>query len=207
MRNSARGLSDGDRTYFTVTSMRETANAQDALDEGARQEITASTPTSAEKLRLLMERVALVTRAHNGGATLLFTLGRIASSSRWIDDGFRVEIAGDDVESRLEIYEERGDTGELVVPPTKFAVPIDELVAAVDADPSLTGSLRVEVIESRRLLLMTRSSGVHQRFEGSTPSQAPGQNVYTKTTVPKMAAVSPDVIVVSDGSKGPRDPR
>ena len=187
--------------------MGETAKASDVIDDAARQAITGSAPTSAEKLRMLMERVALVTRAGDGGATLLFTLGRIASSSRWIDDGFRVEITGDDVESRLEIYEERGDTGELVVPPTKFPVPVDELVAALDADPTLTGSLRVEVIASRRLLLMTRSSGVHQRYESGTPSQAPGNNVYTKTTLPKMAAVSADVIVVSDGSAGPRDPR
>lgn len=178
--------------------MGEMAKAENAVGESARPGIASS--TSPEKLRQLFERVALVTRAVDGGATLLFTLGRIASSSRWIDDGFRVEITGDDVESRLEIYEERGDRGELVVPPTKFPVPVDELVAALETDPTLTGSLRVEVIASRRLLLMTRSSGVHPRYDAqaTTPSQAPGNNVYTKTTLPKMAAVSQDAVARID---------
>src|SRR5688500_3664058 len=90
---------------------------------------------SVEMLTMLLERVAQVARPGDGGAMLLFTLGRIASSSRWRDAGLCVEITGDDVETALEIYADHGATRERVVPTTMLAVPIDEFMTAVREDP------------------------------------------------------------------------
>jgi hypothetical protein len=124
-------------------------------------EAEGAVSASPERLKLLLERVALVTRA-GSGATLLFTLGRIASSSRWLDAGYAVEITGGDLSSRLDIYADHGDGRRRVVPTTSFNVPLGELIAAIDADPSLTGSLRVDV-EPSKLTFSMRTSGVHER--------------------------------------------
>lgn len=128
---------------------------------GATSELQRSRDPNA-RLQQLLERIALVTRAADGGATLLYSLGRITSSSRWLDDEFTVEITGNDVDSTLEIWVERGNARERIVEPTKYAVPVDELIAALEADPTLVGSLRIAV-EPRKLSLAPRLSGVHVR--------------------------------------------
>jgi hypothetical protein len=140
---------------------------------------------SAGKLKALVERVVRVAQPGDGGATLLFTLGRLASSSRWVDAGLCVEISGDDVASTLEIYASHGTTRERIVSPTALAIPVDEFLAALEGDPEIVGALRAEV-GPRKLSLSARTSGMHERFEASE------QTVHTKTTVPKMTAVTVD---------------
>jgi hypothetical protein len=124
-------------------------------------EAEGAVSASPEKLRLLLERVALVTRV-GSGATLLFTLGRIASSSRWLDEGYSVEITGGDHHTTLDVYAEHGEMRRRVVPAMAFNVPIGELIAAIDDDPSLIGELRVEVTPCKLIFTM-RTSGVHER--------------------------------------------
>jgi hypothetical protein len=125
----------------------------DVMGESTKR---AAAPRSNERLHRLLERIALVTRPGGGGALVLFALGRIASSSRWLGgDGFSAEITGDEVDSKLEIYVEC----ERVVPATRFGVPVAELIATFDADPELVGSLRVAVAPRRLLLTNMRASG------------------------------------------------
>jgi hypothetical protein len=127
---------------------------------------------SPEKLAQLLDRVALVTRPGDGAATLLFALGRISSSSRWLDDGFYVEIAGNDVDSQLEIWSERGSMRERIVGPTTFPVPVSEFIAALENDPTLVGSLRITV-EPRKLSFAPRPSGVHERSDHTGDTRTP----------------------------------
>jgi hypothetical protein len=196
----------------------------------------AEAACSAEKLRQLVERVAQVAQPGDGGATLLVTLERIASSSRWVDGGLCIEIVGDDVDSTLEIYTDHGATRERIVPATPLAIPVDDFLLAVEKDPDLVGSLRVEM-RPHRLTLSTRASGeipitweiaeeslqheardtrpapadfdaprrmsgMHERFDLLVEPPA-CQTVYTKTTVPKMAAVTPDAIRRHDPRREP----
>jgi hypothetical protein len=180
--------------------------------------------------------VAQVAPPGVGGAPLRLTLERIASSSQWVDGGFCIEIIGDDVDSTLEIYADHGATRERIVPATALAIPVDDFLVAVENDPDLVGSLRVE-IRPHQLTLTSRTSGeipitfeiaedslsheardtrpapadfdaprrmsgMHERFELLVEPPA-CQTVYTKTTVPKMAAVTPDAIARRDPRREP----
>lgn len=195
------------------------------------EEHAVEAAASAESLVLLLERVAQVARPGDGGAALLSTLGRIASASLWLDAGFCIEITGDDVDSKLEIFADHGATRERVVPATMLAVPVVEFIAAVETDRDVVGPLRAE-IDQQRLVLTTRASGeipitfeideeslkheardtrpappdfdvpqrmsgMHERFDLLVEEPA-SRSVYTKTTVPKMAAVSADAIARVD---------
>lgn len=202
------------------------------------EEHASEAAASAEKLTLLLERVAQVACPGDGGSSLLSTLGRIATSSRWIDGGCCIEITGDDVDSTLEIFADHGATRERLVPATVLAVPVEEFIAAIDRDRDVVGALRVDV-EPRKVTLTTRvsgeipiayeiaedsikqeardtrpappdfdaprrMSGMHERFDLLVePPESKG--VYTKTTVPKMAAVTPDAIAPIDPRREPDD--
>jgi hypothetical protein len=191
---------------------------------------------SSEQLQLLLDRVAVLAQPGDGGAALLLTLGRIANTARWLHAGFCVEISGDDVESKLEIYADHGATRERVVPPTMLAVPVDEFIAAVELNPDVAGSLRVDVEQSKLVLTSRtsgempvayevadeslkdearntkpappdfdaprRMSGMHERFD-LLVDPPPSQSVYTKTTVPKMTAVTAEAIARFDPRREP----
>ena len=211
----------------------ELRRCRDLTEEHA-QEAAAS----AEKLVVLLERVALVARPGDGGSKLLSTLERIASSSRWVDGAVCIEISGDDVDSTLEIFVDHGAMRERLVPATVLAVPVEEFILAVEHDRDIVGSLRAD-IDERKLTLTSRvsgeipltyeiaedslkheardtrpappdfdaprrMSGMHERFDllVEPPSC---QSVYTKTTVPKMAAVTPDAIARCDPRREPDD--
>jgi hypothetical protein len=191
---------------------------------------------SSASLQLLLERVAVLAQPGDGGAALLLTLGRVATAARWLDASFCVEISGDDVESTVEIYADRGAKRERVVPATILAVPVDEFIAAVELNPDVAGSLRVDV-EPSRLVLTSRTSGeipvtydvadesqkeetrktkpappdfdaprrmsgTHERFD-LLADPPPSQGAYTRTTVPKMTAVTPEAIARFDPRREP----
>lgn len=147
-----------DSDEVTIGRVTESLYTDVMGDSSSRQRNRAAATSAAQstdKLKRLLERIALVTRPSGGGAVVLFALGRIASSSRWLDDAFSVEITGDDVDSMLEIYVER----KRVVSPTTFAIPVTELIETLDADPTLVGSLRFHVEPRKLLLTTTRVSG------------------------------------------------
>jgi hypothetical protein len=156
--------------------------ATNDLRRAGGTESVGDAAASAEKLKALVERVVRVAQPGDGAATLLFTLGRITSSSRWLDGGLRVEITGDDVASTLEIYAD--STNERVVSPTRLAVPVGEFLVALQDDPDIVGALRADVGE-RKVVLSTRSSGMRERVDpAAPPNQEP--SVHTRTTVPRM---------------------
>jgi hypothetical protein len=136
--------------------------------------------TSRLAFRALLDRAADVSRPEDGGPKVLTACAALASAE-WLDGQLRVEVEGDDHATRLSILVDAGFR-ERLFPVVTLNVPFDEFARAVRLVPRLIAPLTLH--ERGSTLILTSHP--------TTRAAAVTDDVHTKPTVVRMAAVRPE---------------
>jgi hypothetical protein len=141
---------------------------------------------SRETFRAFLQRAEAVSEPEDGGPKVLMACAAL-STCDWLDGDLRVELDGNDEETRLGLLIDAGFR-ERLFPVSSLKVPFDEFVRAVRLAPHLTAPLVVRESREGHLVLVhhVRAS------QPSTTMNAVEDNVHTKVTVVRMAAVRPE---------------
>ena len=116
-------------------------------NELARQ--AAQSPSS---MRALLARFAEIAQPGDGAPKIIVALARLCEQS-WYDGRLRVEIAGDDARTTIEVLAELGvGIVERLLPLTRLEVPFDEFVRAIDLAPDLMLPLRATDYQNKLVL-------------------------------------------------------
>ena len=144
---------------------------------------------SRESFRALLDRAAAVSRPEEGGPKLLMACAALVRAE-WLDGLLRVELEGDDQETRISILVDAGFR-ERLFPIVRMNVPLDEFARTMRLVPRLIVPLEVQ--ERRGVYILKPKPGVARPSTRPTARMAAvEEDVHTKATVVRMPAVRPD---------------
>ena len=105
--------------------------------------------------KALLDRLAAISRPNDGGPKILLIFARMASQAcDWIDGDLRIEIAGDQDASVIDVLTDMGaGMRERVFGSLRFNVPIEELARAVERVPHMIEPLTIAVKTARKVVL------------------------------------------------------
>lgn len=114
-----------------------------------------SASTSQDRCAHLLKRLA---RSPSPGlsASLLAVFARLASPScRWLEGDVAIELFAEENVTRIRVLVELGGgQRERVLPPFTVPFALEEITEAAERTPELLGSLRLERVSSRCVLLV-----------------------------------------------------
>lgn len=152
--------------------------------------------TSRESFRALLDRAAAVAQPEDGGPKVLMACAALVNAA-WLDGQLRVEVEGDDHATRLSILVDAGFR-ERLFPVVTLNVPFDEFARAVRLVPRLIAPLNLH--EKNGTLILTQLPRRARPSAHPTQRRMPAvvDDVHTKPTVVRMAAVRPEKLRPDD---------
>ena len=108
--------------------------------------------SSSASMRVLLERVAAIARPDEGCPKVLSAVAHLVGQD-WVDGRLHVELDGDDEATTLTVMADYGvGIRERILPATRFAVPFDEFVRALELAPGLVLPLRISEVGAKLVL-------------------------------------------------------
>lgn len=110
---------------------------------------------SREDFEAFLARFAQIAAPNTGAASILVALSRLATTAcEWADGDIAIELLDVDEVTEVRVMTELGaGMRELLFPPVRLRTPLAELSEALDANPALAGSLKVNRRSWKRVTL------------------------------------------------------
>lgn len=141
---------------------------------------------SRVSLRAFFDRAAEVSRPEDGGPKVLLACAALVGSD-WLDGELRIELEGDENETRLSMLIDAGFR-ERIFPVIKLRVPFDEFARAIRLAPHLVAPLTSRE-RAGMLILSPRARAARPSARPTTRMAAVRPDIHTKPTVVRMSAV------------------
>ena len=141
---------------------------------------------SRVSLRAFLDRAAEVSQPEDGGPKVLLACAALVGRD-WLDGALRVELEGDENETRLSMLIDAGFR-ERIFPVIKLRVPFDEFARAIRLAPHLIAPLSVRE-KSGVLILVPRAIVERPSARPTTRLPAVRPDIHTQPTVVRMSAV------------------